>query len=116
MIVRSLANNCEGIAAGRTGINRLFKTLTVLKPDTYKSWLCLAQSCGALEQYHEAADAYREVIRLKPDLPDAFSNLATMLSKLGRIEEVNAALVSVLERAATVTKRNGREFEGKARC
>jgi CelD/BcsL family acetyltransferase involved in cellulose biosynthesis len=92
---------------------RLFKILTALKPDTYKSWLCLAQSCGALEQYYEAADAYREVIRLRPDLPDAFSSLAAMLSKLGRIDEVNAALVSALGRAAKVTKQTGRESKAK---
>jgi len=36
---------------------RLFKMLTTIRPDLYKPWLCLAQSCEALGQYLEAATA-----------------------------------------------------------
>ena len=61
---------------------RLFKTLTEIRSNTYKSWLCFGQSCEALGQYLEAANAYREVIKLKPDLPDVFSSLGKMLVKL----------------------------------
>ncbi|MFB9267241.1 GNAT family N-acetyltransferase [Bradyrhizobium erythrophlei] len=86
---------------------RLFTTLTTLRPDLYKSWLCLAQSCEALGHHFEAANAYREVVRLQPDLPEAFSGLGQVLSKLGRIEEVNAALAAILDRDATSTARNG---------
>lgn len=90
---------------------RLFKTLSTIRPDAYKSWLCLAQSCEALEQHLDAAHAYREVMRVKPDLPDTFKSLAGILIKLGRIEEVNAALVAALGQTAKVTKKNGRELK-----
>jgi len=89
---------------------RLFKTLTEIKSDTYKSWLCFGQSCEALGQYLEAANAYREVIKLRPDLPDVFSSLGKMLVKLGRIEELNAALSAVLSREANPPARNGRKM------
>ncbi len=92
---------------------RLFKTLTAIRPEVYKSWLCLAQSCGAIGQHLDAANAYREVLRLKPDLPEAFSHLAGMLIKLGRIEEVNAALVSALGQSASGAKQNGREVKAR---
>ena len=94
---------------------RLFKTLTEIRSNTYKSWLCFGQSCEALGQYLEAANAYREVIKLRPDLPDVFSNLGKMLVKLGRIEELNLALVAVLNREsreANPPARNGRKMRG----
>jgi CelD/BcsL family acetyltransferase involved in cellulose biosynthesis len=89
---------------------RLFKTLTEIRSNTYKSWLCFGQSCEALGQYLEAANAYREVIKLKPDLPDVFSSLGKMLVKLGRIEELNTALAAVLSREANPPARNGRKM------
>lgn len=92
---------------------RLFKSLTAIRPDIYKPWFCLAQSCDALGQHLDAANAYREVIRLKPDLPEAFANLAAILVKLGRIEDVNAALVSTLGRVESSPKLNGREVKAR---
>ncbi len=88
---------------------RLFKTLTAIRPNIYKSWLCFGQSCEALSQYQEAANAYREVIRLKPDLPDAFNGLGRALLKLGRIKEFYAALTVVLDYEARPPARNSRE-------
>ncbi|HAO39283.1 MAG TPA: GNAT family N-acetyltransferase, partial [Afipia sp.] len=88
---------------------RLFKTLTAIRPEIYKPWFCLAQSCDALGHHIDAVNAYREVIRLKPDLPEAFANLAAILVKLGRIEDVNAALVTALGRTDSAPKLNGRE-------
>jgi CelD/BcsL family acetyltransferase involved in cellulose biosynthesis/thioredoxin-like negative regulator of GroEL len=92
---------------------RLYKTLTTIRPDAYKAWLCLAQSCKALEQHLDAANAYREVLRLKPDLPEAFSDLAGALIKLGRIAEVNAALVAALGVEQRTPKRNGTQVQAR---
>jgi tetratricopeptide (TPR) repeat protein len=92
---------------------RLFKSLTAIRPDAYKSWLCLAQSCEALGQNLDAANAYREIIRLKPDMPETFKSLAEALVKLGRIAEVNAALVAALGRPAAVSGKNGGELKRK---
>jgi tetratricopeptide (TPR) repeat protein len=87
---------------------RLFKTLTGMRGDTYKSWLCLAQSCEALEQHMEAASAYREVVRLRPDLPDGFTGLGRALLKLGRIREFDAALAAVLDHGDQPAERPAR--------
>jgi cytochrome c-type biogenesis protein CcmH/NrfG len=57
-----------------------------MRTDTYKPWLLLGQSCEAMGQYLDAANAYREVIRLQPGVPDIFSKLANVLFKAGRIE------------------------------
>lgn len=99
------ANKGDHVAA-----KRFYKTLTTIRPDAFKSWLCLAQTCQALDQHLDAANAYREVLRLKPDLPEAFSSLAASLVKLGRIEEVNAALVAALGRQERAPRKNGAEL------
>ena len=87
---------------------RLFKTLTNIRPDAYKAWLCLAQSCEALAQHLDAARAYREVVKLQPDIPDGFNGLGRMLHKLGRIEEFDAAMDLVLDGDRQDPDRNGR--------
>jgi hypothetical protein len=65
-----------------------------------------------MQYTHEKPPAYREVIKLRPDLPDVFSSLGKMLVKLGRIEELNAALAAVLTREANPPVRNGRKLRG----
>lgn len=87
---------------------RLFKTLTGMRPEAYKAWLCLAQSCEALAQHLDAARAYREVIKLQPDIADGFSGLGRMLHKLDRIEEFDAAMDLVLDDERHGADRNGR--------
>lgn len=84
---------------------KLFKSLTGLRPGAYKAWLCLAQCCEALAQHLGAARAYREVIRLQPDMVEGFSGLGRMLHKLGRIEEFDAAIDLVLDRGS---EQNGK--------
>lgn len=77
---------------------RLFRSLTAVRPEAFKAWLCLAQSCEALAQHLEAARAYCQAIRLQPGLPDGFNGLGRMLHKLGRIDEFDAAMKLVLDR------------------
>lgn len=85
----------------------LFDMLTTIRPDNVKSWLCLAQSCEALGQYSEAVEAYCKVMKLNPAMPEVFKSLATMLIKLGGMEEVNAMLLAAAERAADGAGPNG---------
>jgi hypothetical protein len=49
---------------------------------------------------------------LSPDLADGFIGLSRALVKLGRIEEVNHALLSALGHAAKPPVRNGRASDG----
>jgi tetratricopeptide (TPR) repeat protein len=73
-----------------------FVLLTRLRPESYKVWLFLAQSCDALGEHVEAARSYRQVIRLRPDLPDGFAGLGGALHKLDRVEAFDTALAAVI--------------------
>lgn len=84
-----LARRGDHVAA-----KRMFKLLTRMRTDTYKPWLLLGQSCEAMGQFLEAANAYREVIRLQPAVPDIFSKLVNVLFKAGRIEDARQALMT----------------------
>ncbi|MGO4712007.1 GNAT family N-acetyltransferase [Bradyrhizobium sp. 2TAF24] len=66
---------------------RIFARLIEVRPDTFKPRLCLGQSCEALGQFSEAADAYREVARLQPDAPGIAGLLSRALLRAGRNEE-----------------------------
>jgi tetratricopeptide (TPR) repeat protein len=95
-----------------TEAKRLFRTLTMVRPDASKGWLCLAQVCENLGQHLEAIQPYLEAIRLSPDSADGFIGLSRVLVKLGRIEEINNALLSALGHAAKPPVRNGRASDG----
>jgi cytochrome c-type biogenesis protein CcmH/NrfG len=85
--------------------------LTTIKPDLYKPWLCLAQSCEALGQYLEAADSYRAVIKLAPEVPDAFTGIGRVLLKLGRMREFDASLDALLTHEEKRSDRCGRDLK-----
>jgi hypothetical protein len=51
-------------------------------------------------------------MRLRPDQADGFIGLSRALVKLGRIEEVNNALLSTLGHAAKPSVRNWRVSDG----
>ena len=85
---------------------RLFKTLTMVRPDALKAWLCLAQVCEGLEQHREAVEPYLEVMRLLPDQADGLVGLARCLAKLGRIAEINEAVLATIGSAARPSVRN----------
>ena len=72
----------------------MFKLLNRIRTDTYKPWLLLGQSCEAMGQFVEAANAYREVIRLQPAVPDIFTRLVNVLFKAGRLEEARKVLMA----------------------
>jgi CelD/BcsL family acetyltransferase involved in cellulose biosynthesis len=84
-----LAGKSDHVAA-----KRVFKLLTRMRTDTYKPWLLLGQSCEAMGQYLDAANAYREVSRLQPGVPDIFSKLANVLFKAGRVNDARKALMT----------------------
>jgi tetratricopeptide (TPR) repeat protein len=97
-----------------TEAKRLFRTLIVVRPDAPKAWLCLAQVCESLGQHLEAVQPYLEVMRLSPDQTDGFIGLSRTLVKLGRIEEVNNALLSTLGHTAKPSVRNWRASDQPA--
>jgi Flp pilus assembly protein TadD len=94
-----------GQLLARTGdhgaAKRMFELLTLVRTDSYKPWLLLGQSCEALGQFLDAANAYREVVRLQPAVPGIFSTLANVSIKAGRIEDAHKALVAGFEVVTT---------------
>ena len=89
---------------------RLFRTLTTVRPDAAKAWQCLGQVCEGLGQHEEALRQYLEFMRLQPGLADGFVAVARCMVKLGRMAEVNAALLAAIEPASAPVRnwRNGR--------
>jgi tetratricopeptide (TPR) repeat protein len=100
-----LASKNDHVAA-----KRVFKLLTRMRTDTYKPWLLLGQSCEALGQFLDAANAYREVIRLQPAVPNIFSKLANVLFKAGLIEDARKALMNSYGVAVTGGGEGGASF------
>ena len=76
---------------------RLFRILTTVRPDAAKAWQCLGQVCESLGQHEEALRQHLEFMRLQPDQPDGFIAVARCMAKLGRLAEVNAALLAAIE-------------------
>jgi tetratricopeptide (TPR) repeat protein len=93
---------------------RLFRTLTMVRPDAVKAWLCLAQVCENLGRHREAVQPYLEAMRLRPDQADGFIGLSRVLVKLGRIEEVNNALLAAFGDTENPSLRNWRLSDGKS--
>jgi len=85
---------CKGEHAAA---RRMSELLTRVRTDSYKAWLLLGQCCEALGQFHDAAEAYREVIRLQPAVPGIFSKLANVSSRSGRIEDAHKTLMAGFE-------------------
>jgi tetratricopeptide (TPR) repeat protein len=89
---------------------RLFRTLTTVCPDAAKAWQCLGQVCESLGQHEEALRYHLEFMRLQPDLPDGFVAVARCMVKLGRMAEVNAALLAAIEPASGPSVRKWRDW------
>jgi tetratricopeptide (TPR) repeat protein len=90
---------------------RLFRTLTTVRPDAAKAWQCLGQVCEGLGQHEEALRQYLEFMRLQPELSDGFVAVARCMVKLGRMAEINTALLAAIEPASAPVRnwRNGRD-------
>ena len=70
----------------------------------------MGQVCEALGQHEEAVRHYLEFMRLKPDSSEAFVNVARMLVKLGRIAEINAAVLAAVGESIRPSVRRWRDI------
>lgn len=91
---------------------RLFRTLTVVRPDAAKAWQCLGQVCEGLGQHEEALRQHLEYMRLQPNLSDGLVAVARCMVKLGRMEEINTALLATLAPASGPSIRKWRDWQG----
>ena len=87
----------------------LFCRLTAIRPEAAKAWLCMGQVCEGLGQHHEAIHHYFEFMRLQPEQPEGFVGMSRCLVKLGRMAEVNAALMAAIGPATRPPARSRRE-------
>ncbi|WOH64758.1 GNAT family N-acetyltransferase [Bradyrhizobium sp. BWA-3-5] len=92
------------------GAKRAFRALTTVRPDAAKAWQCLGQVCERLDQHEEALRHYIEFVRLQTDSPDAFVAVAQCMVKLGRMAEINAALLAAIEPANGASVRKWRDW------
>jgi len=92
------------------GAKRAFRALTMVRPDAAKAWQCLGQVCERLDQHEEALRHHLEFVRLQPDSPDAFVAVARCMVKLGRMAEINAALLAAIEPANGASVRKWRDW------
>jgi tetratricopeptide (TPR) repeat protein len=89
---------------------RMFRILTTVRPDAAKAWQCLGQVCESLGQHEEALRQHLEFMRLQPDLPDSFVAVGRCMVKLGRMAEINAALLAAIEPASAPSVRKWRDW------
>lgn len=89
---------------------RVFRTLTAVRPGAAKAWQCLGQVCESLGEHEQALRQYLEFMRLLPDSPDGFVAVARCMAKLGRIAEINAALLAAIEPASGPSVRKWRDW------
>ena len=93
-----------------TAAKRMFRILTTVRPDAAKAWQCLGQVCEGLGQHEEALRQHLEFMRLQPDQPDGFVAVARCMVKLGRMAEINAALLAAIEPASAPSVRKWRDW------
>jgi len=93
-----------------TAAKRLFRILTTVRPDAAKAWQCLGQVCESLDQHEEALRQHLEFMRLQPDQPDGFVAVARCMAKLGRMAEINTALLAAIEPASASSVRKWRDW------
>jgi predicted Zn-dependent protease len=67
------------------------------QPDNEMVWYGLANEYFKLERWSEAADALRQVVRVKPDYTAAYQMLGTALLKQGAKEEARRAWAEGIE-------------------
>lgn len=90
------------IEAGHNGpaVEKL-QALVKSDPEDYQSWFLLGVASSRQQRFHQAIEAFRRVIELKPGLAEPHNNLAVIYNELG---DVRAA---VRELEASLSKRPG---------
>ena len=81
------------------GAAKTFRTFVALEPEAFKAWSKLGDSLMARREFAEAVEAYREVVKRRPEFT-AYRNLGDALLQLGEVEEAVAAFESALDREA----------------
>jgi len=73
------------------------KTLGEKDPNAPLVFFKLAEAYDAAGRNEEAAEAYRQAIALKPEVPGYYNNLGNVLARAGKIDEAKAAYMKSAE-------------------
>lgn len=83
------------------------------QPDNEMIWYGLANEYSKIESWQQAADAARQVIRIKADYTAAYQLLGTALAKQGELEEARRVWTEgVAVAARTGAWKAGQHMEG----
>jgi tetratricopeptide (TPR) repeat protein len=73
------------------------KALGEKDPNAALVWVKLGEAYDAAGRNEEAADAYKQAIALKPDVPGYYNNMGNVLARMGKIDEAKAAYTKSAE-------------------
>ncbi len=73
------------------------KSLGEKDPNTHLVWSKLAEAYDTAGRNEEAAQAYRQAITAKPDVPGYYNNMGNVLARAGKIDEAKAAYTKSAE-------------------
>jgi Flp pilus assembly protein TadD len=86
------------------------KSLGEKDPNAALVWVKLGEAYDAGGQNEEAADAYKQAIALKPDVPGYYNNLGNVLARAGKIDDARAAYMKSAELDPTNAATAWRNF------
>ena len=99
--------NCR--AASIQASQRYDNPIRIPDHGSYRAASSLRSSCPSWcyegGSRSRAANAYREVIKLRPDISEAFGGLGRILARLGLVDLFDAALTAVLARSPAPARR-----------
>jgi predicted Zn-dependent protease len=77
----------------------VFKQMAEVQPDDAMIWYGLGSEYVKLEQWSEAVEALRHVLRINPDYTAAYQMLGSALASLGERDEARRAWTEGIETA-----------------
>ena len=72
------------------------KALTLQYPDTFVFWNILGAAAAQTGQVNQAINAFKKVIEINPDYPDAYNNMGNALKDQGKFNEAIASFNKAL--------------------
>lgn len=79
-------------------------------PNTHLIWAKLGEAYDTAGRNEDAAQAYKQAIDAKPDVPGYYNNLGNVLARLGKIDEAKAAYTKSAELDPTNAATAWRNF------
>ena len=93
-----------------SGAAKTLRTFLALEPEAYKAWFKLGDSLMAQREFADAVEAYREVVKRRPEFI-AYRNLGDALLQLGEVEEAVAMFEIALGQEASELDQKAPEPE-----